>query len=76
MKNIVRYLVRDADGVYQSAYSSKLGSNEAFKYATLTAKDIHGVIYSVDDSGNETEVKRYKKPEKKKKTQSTVNKKI
>ena len=67
MKNIVRYLVWDADGVYQSAYSSKLGSNEAFKYATLTAKDIDVVIYSVDDSGNETEVKRYKKPEKKKK---------
>ena len=69
MKNIIRYIVKDAKGEYQSAYSTKLGVKDAFKYATLTAKDVYGVIYSVDNNGNEEQVTSYPKPEKKKKPQ-------
>ena len=64
-KNIIRYIVKNAKGEYQSAYSTKLGNKEAFKYAELTAKDIYGIIYSVDATGLETEINRYIKPEKK-----------
>ena len=69
MKKIIRYIVRNAKGEYQSAYSTKLGNEEAFKYAELTAKDVYGTIYSVDDRGAETEIKKYVKPEKKQKIQ-------
>jgi hypothetical protein len=70
MKSIIRYIVKDAKGEYQSAYSTKLGVKDAFKYATLTAKDVYGVIYSVDNDGNEEQVTSYPKPEKKKKPQA------
>ena len=66
MKSIIRYIVRNAKGEYQSAYSTKLGNKEAFKYAELTAKDVFGTIYSVDTDGNETEVVSFPKPEPKK----------
>jgi hypothetical protein len=70
MKSIIRYIVKNAKGEYQSAYSTKLGNDKAFKYATLTARDVFGVIYSVDASGNdidgnETEVTSFPKPDKK-----------
>ena len=71
MKTIIRYLVRNAKGEYQSAYSTKLGKDNAFKYATLTARDIFGSIFSVDDNGNEKEVVSYLKPEPKNKKQKT-----
>ena len=67
MKSIVRYIVKNAKGDYQSAYSTKLGNDNAFKYATLTARDVFGVIYSVDADGNETEVTSFPKPDKKNK---------
>ena len=66
MKSIIRYIVKNAKGEYQSAYSTKLGNDNAFKYATLTARDVFGVIYSVDANGNETEVVSFPKPEPKK----------
>ena len=65
MKSIIRYIVKNAKGEYQSAYSTKLGNDNAFKYATLTARDVFGVIYSVDIDGNETEVTSFPKPDKK-----------
>ena len=55
--SITRYIVRNAKGEYQSAYSTKLGNDNAFKYATLTARDVFGVIYSVDTDGNEIQTK-------------------
>ena len=67
MKSIIRYIVKNAKGEYQSAYSTKLGNDNAFKYATLTARDVFGVIYSVDGDGNETEVVSFPKPDKKNK---------
>ena len=66
MKSIIRYIVKNAKGEYQSAYSTKFGNDNAFKYATLTARDVFGVIYSVDANGNETEVVSFPKPEPKK----------
>ena len=66
MKSIIRYIVKNAKGEYQSAYSTKLGNDNAFKYATLTARDVFGVIYSVYANGNETEVVSFPKPEPKK----------
>ena len=65
MKSIIRYIVKNAKGEYQSAYSTKLGNDNAFKYATLTARDVFGVIYSFVIDGNETEVTSFPKPDKK-----------
>ena len=77
MKSIIRYIVKNAKGEYQSAYSTKLGNDNAFKYATLTARDVFGVIYSVDADGNETEVTSFPKPDKKtKKHHKNKNKKV
>ena len=76
MKTITRYLVRNAKGEYQSAYSTKLGNDNAFKYATLTAKDIFGAIYSVDNNGDEKEIVSFPKPEPKKKNQKIAQKAI
>lgn len=67
MKSIIRYIVKNAKGEYQSAYSTKLGSDNAFKYATLTARDVFGTIYSVDTNGNEVEVVSFPKADSKKK---------
>ena len=76
MKTIIRYLVRNAKGEYQSAYSTKLGKDNAFKYATLTARDIFGAIFSVDDNGDEKEIVSYPKPEPKKKKKKIEQKAI
>ena len=72
--SITRYIVRNAKGEYQSAYSTKLGNKEAFKYAELTAKDVFGTIYSVDTDGNEIEVVSFPKPESKKKNKKITQK--
>tara|TARA_B100000029_G_scaffold207210_1_gene205041 strand:- start:256 stop:486 length:231 start_codon:yes stop_codon:yes gene_type:complete len=74
MKSIIRYIVRNAKGEYQSAYSTKLGNKEAFKYAELTAKDVYGTIFSVDTEGNEMEVVSFPKPEPKKKNKKLAQK--
>jgi len=76
MKTIIRYLVRNAKGEYQSAYSIKLGNDNAFKYATLTAREIFGVIYSVDNNGDEKEIVSFPKPEPKKKKQKIAQEAI
>ena len=76
MKTIIRYLVRNAKGEYQSAYSTKLGKDNAFKYATLTARDIVGAIQSVDNNGDEKEIVSFPKPEPKKKKQKIAQKTI
>ena len=76
MKTIIRYLVKNAKGEYQSAYSTKLGKDNAFKYATLTAREIFGVIYSVDNDGDEKEIVSFPKPEPKKKKQKIAQKAI
>ena len=74
MKSIIRYIVKNAKGEYQSAYSTKLGNKEAFKYAELTAKDVYGTIFSVDTEGNEMEVVSFPKPEPKKKNKKLAQK--
>ncbi len=76
MKTIIRYLVKNAKGEYQSAYSTKLGKDNAFKYATLTAKDIFGVVFAIDGNGNEKEIASYPKPNKKKSKQKAAQKTI
>ena len=76
MKTIIRYLVRNAKGEYQSAYSTKLGNDNALKYATLTAREIFGAIFSVDNDGDEKEIVSYPKPEPKKKKQKIAQKAI
>ena len=76
MKTIIRYLVRNAKGEYQSAYSTKLGKDKAFKYATLTARDIFGVVFAIDENGNEKEIASYPKPNKKKSKQKAAQKTI
>ena len=72
--SIIRYIVRNAKGEYQSAYSTKLGNKEAFKYAELTAKDVYGTIFSVDTEGNETEIVNFPKPEPKRKNKKLAQK--
>ncbi len=74
MKSIIRYIVKNAKGEYQSAYSTKLGNKEAFKYAELTAKDVYGTIFSVDTEGNEMEVVSFPKPEPKRKNKKLAQK--
>ena len=76
MKTITRYLVKNAKGEYQSAYSTKLGKDKAFKYATLTARDIFGVIFAIDENGDEKEIVSYPKPQPKKKKQKIAQKAI
>ena len=76
MKTITRYLVRNAKGEYQSEYSIKLGKDNALKYATLTAREIFGAIFSVDNDGDEKEIVSYTKPEPKKKKQKIAQKAI
>jgi hypothetical protein len=76
MKTIIRYLVKNAKGEYQSAYSTKLGKDKAFKYATLTAKDIFGAIFAIDENGDEKEIVIYPKPQPKKKKQKIAQKAI
>ena len=72
--SIIRYIVRNAKGEYQSAYSTKLGNKKAFKYAALTAKDVYGTIFSVDTEGNEIEVVSFPKPEPKRKNKKLAQK--
>tara|TARA_R100001377_G_C3194673_1_gene112156 strand:+ start:4190 stop:4420 length:231 start_codon:yes stop_codon:yes gene_type:complete len=76
MKTITRYLVKNAKGEYQSAYSTKLGKDNAFKYATLTARDIFGVIFAIDENGDEKEIASYPKPQPKKKKQKIAQKAV
>jgi len=76
MKIITRYLVKNAKGEYQSAYSTKLGKDNAFKYATLTARDIFGVIFAIDENGDEKEIASYPKPQPKKKKQKIAQKAV
>lgn len=54
-----RYIVRDRDGAYQSAYNLALGKKQAYDWAMQCAKSVNGVIYYVEgDSNNEEEVFR------------------
>lgn len=59
-----RYIVKDKNGAYQSAYNLALGKQKALDWATQCAKSVGGIVYLVDDdSQNEVEV--YRVPEKK-----------
>jgi hypothetical protein len=54
-----RYIVRDKQGAYQSAYNLALGKKKAYEWAMQCAKSVNGVIYYVEgDSNNEEEVFR------------------
>ena len=54
-----RYIVRDKDGAYQSAYNLVLGKKQAYDWAMQCAKSVNGVIYYVDgDANKEQEVFR------------------
>ena len=55
-----RYIVRDKNGTYQSAYNLALGKKQAYDWAMQCAKSVNGVIYLVDeDSNQEEEVFRF-----------------
>ena len=40
-----RYIVRDKDGAYQSAYNLSFGKDKAYDWALQCAKSINGIIY-------------------------------
>jgi hypothetical protein len=53
---VERYIVRDKDGNYQSAYNVALGKEKAYSWALQCAKDVCGIIYAGDEYGEETKV--------------------
>ena len=55
-----RYIVRDKDGTYQSAYNLELGKKQAYDWAMQCAKSVNGVIYYVE---GEKEQEVYRTPE-------------
>jgi len=59
-----RYIVRDKDGAYQSAYNLSLGKDKAYNYALQCAKLVNGIIYYSEEDTKEQEV--YRAPESKK----------
>ena len=59
-----RYIVRDKDGAYQSAYNLSFGKQKAYDWALQCAKSINGVIYYSEGDNKEQEV--YRAPESKK----------
>ena len=60
----IRYIVRDKDGAYQSAYNLSFGKQKAYDWALQCAKSINGVIYYSEGDNKEQEV--YRAPESKK----------
>jgi len=50
-----RYIVRDRDGAYQSAYNLALGKKQAYDWAMQCAKSVNGIIYLVDEDHNQEE---------------------
>ena len=59
-----RYIVRDKDGAYQSAYNLSFGKQKAYDWALQCAKTINGIIYYSEGDNKEQEV--YRAPESKK----------
>ena len=58
-----RYIVRDREGAYQSAYNLALGKKQAYDWAMQCAKSVNGVIYYVEgDTNKEQEVFRAPEP--------------
>lgn len=55
-----RYIVRDKDGTYQSAYNLALGKKKAYEWAMQCAKSVNGVIYY---SEGEKEQEVFRTPE-------------
>lgn len=56
-----RYIVRDKNGSYQSAYNLVFGKQQAYQWALQCAKSVNGVVYFADDdkdNGKEQEVFR------------------
>lgn len=43
-----RYIVKDKDGTYQSAYNLALGKQKAYDWAMQCAKSVNGVVYYVE----------------------------
>ena len=58
---VARYIVRDLAQVHQASYSVALGEDKAYQYALQCAKDVNGVIYQGEETGEETEIYRVKK---------------
>ena len=59
-----RYIVRDRDGAYQSAYNLSFGKDKAYSWALQCAKSINGVVYYSEGDSKEQEV--YRAPDSKK----------
>ena len=59
-----RYIVRDKDGAYQSAYNFALGERNALDWATQCAKIVNGVVYLTEDGSNK-EQEVYRTPDRK-----------
>ena len=60
-----RYIVRDKDGAYQSAYNLSFGKDKAYDWATQCAKSINGIVYySEGENTKEQEVYRAPDPKK------------
>lgn len=44
-----RYIVKDKNGGYQSAYNLALGKNQAYSYAVECARRVNGVVFLYDE---------------------------
>lgn len=51
-----RYIVKDKNGTYQSAYNLSFGRDKALDWAVQCAKQVNGVVYYVDDDAKTEEV--------------------
>ena len=59
-----RYIVRDKNGAYQSAYNLSLGKQNAYNWAMDCAKSVNGIIYYSEGDNKEQEV--FRTPDNKK----------
>jgi hypothetical protein len=54
-----RYIVRDRNGAYQSAYNLAFGKDKAYDWAKQCAKSVGGIVYFMEgDDAKEQEVFR------------------
>ena len=50
-----KYIVKDKNGHYQSAYNLLLGKEKAYQWAVQCAKSVNGAVYFVNEDKNTEE---------------------
>jgi hypothetical protein len=59
-----RYIVRDKNGNYQSAYNLSFGKQKAYQWAVDCAKNVNGIVYYSDDDDKQMkELEVYRVPD-------------